>query len=298
MEDFCIKYTLNIHRPVAVVVVEAVESGHHYSYCILRAADVGAAGRILVSEHHLGERLAVALGNIDVPHFDGGTARRGTHSAAVVEFVVRLYADGYHRPGTETVDAELVVPASGKIYAVGDVALLTQGCGGTARKAGSRLALADNQLYGVLLAETAFLGGVPVAVDKEDVRLQAFHILGKVHDAAAGIDKGILDVTYGLDHIKAFAFGVDGLAVLEVADGLVGTDADVEVAVSGCLFEEGHMSGVEHVVATRHKYFLSHGMGLFAICGKSGFLGLAAEYIGCLVGSEAHRFDHKFGTVE
>ena len=41
LEDFCIKYPLDVHRPVAVVVVEAVESGHHYSYCILRAADVG-----------------------------------------------------------------------------------------------------------------------------------------------------------------------------------------------------------------------------------------------------------------
>ena len=53
-----------------------------------------------------------------------------------------------------------------------------------------------------------------------------------------------------LDHVEALLLGVDGLAVLQFEDGLVRTDAHIEVAVGGGLLEKRDMPRMEHIITT------------------------------------------------
>ena len=75
-------------------------------------------------------------------------------------------------------------------------------------------------------------------------------LLGKVYQTASGVDPGILYATECLDHVEALLFGIDGLAVLQFEDGLVRTDAHIEVAVGGGLLEKRDMPRMEHIITT------------------------------------------------
>ena len=74
VEHVALLYAFDILGPVTTVVVQTVQARHNNADGILRTADIGASGRVLVAEHHFGKCLAVALGDIYVPHFNGSLA--------------------------------------------------------------------------------------------------------------------------------------------------------------------------------------------------------------------------------
>lgn len=127
-------------------------------------------------------------------------------------------------------------------------------------------ALEDDVLDAVLTAEVSLGGAVAVFVDDEDVGTEALEVGGEVEVSAAAVDEGVVDVTDGLDHEEALGFGVCGVVVLELHDGGVAADADVEVAVFCRLTEELDVTAVEEVVATADKDFLGHGVMLRFSC--------------------------------
>lgn len=125
-------------------------------------------------------------------------------------------------------------------------------------------ALEDDVFDAVFTAEGAFGVAVAVFVDDEDVGTETLQVGGEVEVAAAAVDEGVVDVTDGLDHEEALGLGVGGVVMLELHDGGVGTDADVEVAVFCRLTEEFDVTAVEEVVAAADKDFLGHGILCFS----------------------------------
>ena len=108
------------------------------------------------------------------------------------------------------------------------------------------------------MAQRALLVAAAVGVDHEDIRFHGVHGLDEIEHPAAGIYKGVGDITYRLDHVEALFLRVDRPAVFEFLYGLVGSDADIEVAIFRSLLEERHVPRVEHVVTSGDEYFLSH----------------------------------------
>ena len=88
----------------------------------------------------------------------------------------------------------------------------------------------------------------------------------KIHDAAACIDEGILDVADALDHEQAFLLGIDGLMVLVFQDGCIGANSHVQVAILGRLSEKLHMPAVQQVITSGYKYFLGHWLVVIGCC--------------------------------
>lgn len=119
-------------------------------------------------------------------------------------------------------------------------------------------ALQHNVFNAVGLAELALRGAVAIFVDHEDIGLQALQIGSKVEEAAAAVDKGIVDVADALYHEKALGLWVGRLVVLQFHDRSVGTDANIEIAIGCSLTEELYVAAMEQVVTTAHKYFFIH----------------------------------------
>ena len=93
-------------------------------------------------------------------------------------------------------------------------------------------------------AEGGFGGGMAVAIDDEDVGLDAVEFVEEIEFAGAGIDEGAFDGAEGLEEVLSLFLAVDGRAALEGGDVLVGAEADVDMAVSGGFFEETDVAAV------------------------------------------------------
>ena len=156
------------------------------------------------------------------------------------------------------VNVWLVQPSAGKVNAVRYLALLAQCCRRACRQTGLGDACAHYKLNAVLLAELFLARCVTVAVYEEDIGFQTFYILLKVEHAAAAVDESILNITDSLNHVQTLLLCVYCLAVLEFTYCSIGTNSNVEVTVSSSFLEKCHVTRVEHVVASRNKYFLAH----------------------------------------
>ena len=121
---------------------------------------------------------------------------------------------------------------------------------------------ADHQLYPQLFAEILFVGCVAILVDKKDIRTQFAQLFLEIHQARTYIYPCIFDRFQGLDHVKALLVGVDGFARFQLVDGLVGTEADIEITMGSGFLKKRHMPRMEHVITTRNKYFLCHCISL------------------------------------
>ena len=118
--------------------------------------------------------------------------------------------------------------------------------------------LEDNVLYAVLLAEGALRLSVAILVHHEDVGAQAFQVGSEIEVTTAAVDECIMDVADGLHEEEALGLGVCGLVVLELHDGGVGADADVEVTILRRLAEKLNVAAVKQVITATYKYFLGH----------------------------------------
>lgn len=118
--------------------------------------------------------------------------------------------------------------------------------------------LEDNVLYAVLLAEGTLRLSVAILVHHEDVGAQAFQVGSEIEVTTAAVDECIMDVADGLHEEEALGLGVCGLVVLELHDGGVGADADVEVAILRRLAEKLNVAAVKQVITATYKYFLGH----------------------------------------
>jgi len=187
------------------------------------------------------------------PKFPRGVAGGGGHAAAFHELDGGFDGDGDGPAGAEFVDVGLVDPGACKVEAKGKLALgftSAQGSGGAGWQAGFGDAFQDEVVDAEFGAELFFGGGMAVFVDDENVGTKCAEIGLKIEDAGAFVNPGIGDVAAGFDHIEAFLFGIDGASAFQVANGGIGTDSYIQVAIRGYFFEESDVPAVEHVITT------------------------------------------------
>ena len=239
---------------------------HTDAYCVLGSRYVPLVFRVVLeAEQQPRQHLLVIVRQFVWPDSFSRVARGGRHAAALHELVRRLdgYGDGPSRAVLRHV--RLVDPRAGDVDAVGEVRLhfAAQRGGGTRLQAGVRHTVQLDILYAALGTQPALLVAAAVGVHHEHVRTHCIHRLHEVQHAAARVDEGIRHIADGLDHIQAFLFRIDRLAVLQLLDGLVRADTHIQVAVTRRLLEERHVPGMEHVVASRDEYFLVHEARLY-----------------------------------
>ena len=95
-----------------------------------------------------------------------------------------------------------------------------------------------------LFAKTPFFVRRSVFVDHKDVGFEPVDGIHKIHHAIAVVDEGVLHIADGFHHEETFFFGIQRLVVFVVQDGLVGADADIEVAILRRLSEELDVTAV------------------------------------------------------
>lgn len=264
LEDLFVVAGLDTFGPEVVVVVVSAEAGHADADGVLSAGDdaVFAFGMVFHAEHQSCEHLRVHVGELVGPHVLDDFAGGGGEPAAVADLEVGLDAEGERPAGGVHRHVGLVDPGAGDVHARGDEAGRLLEFGGAA--CGETLvgvALEHHVAYAALFAEQSFLFASTVGVHHEHVGLHDVEGGHEVHHAVARIDVGVLHIAYGLHHEEPLLFGIDGLVVLVVEDGLVGADANVEVTILGSLAKELDVSRVEQVVTAGNENF--HGGGVY-----------------------------------
>ena len=248
----------NGDRPVTVVKIQFVQAGEQQTELVLCAADIRRSRRIFHAEKHPGQFLPVTRGDLALPDFERFISGTGRHAAAVVEFAAGFDLKRDHGTGQDLIDKRLIQPAAAQFDAVGETAFFPDRSGGSGRQTFMRAPFADHQFDAVFPAEILFGRGETVGIDEKNIRLELFDFFFKIHDAAAGIDPGVLDTAERFDHIKPFGVGVDGAAVFQCENRLVGTEAHIKVSEFGSFLQKSHMAAVEHIVTTAHKHFFRH----------------------------------------
>ena len=247
-EDGLIVAVLYLIGPVVIVVIMSTQARDADADGVLGSTDIALMGGVVLeAEQELGQGLAIAIGELVGPDLLGGIAGGGAHASTLHELYRRLQRDGQCPAGTEAGDIGLVDPGACEVQAVGELTLdgVPQRCSGTGFEACLGHSLQHDILYTSLLTELSLGFAATVFVDDEDIGLHTVDGVDEVHHAAASVDIGFLDVADGTDHIEAFLLGVDGLARLELLDGGIGADADIQVAIAGGLLEEGDVAAVE-----------------------------------------------------
>jgi len=231
----------------------AVEARHADADGVLGAGYFGAAGFVFEAEEDFSQLFGVVEGKLVGPEFAGGVAGGGGHAAAFHELDSGFDGDGEGPAWAEFVDVGLVDPGAGQVEAEGQLALGFAGAessGGAGWQAGFGDAFQDEVMDAEFGAELIFGWGMAVFVDNKDIGAEFAEINLEIEDAGAFVDPGVGDVAAGFDHVEAFLFGINGISAFQVANGGIGAEADVEVAVGGGFLEKGNVAAVEHVVTT------------------------------------------------
>ena len=239
-------------------------------------------GIVLETKYQTSQHLGIHLGKAYRPYLPNLLTRGSRESTTFPHLEGRFQGDGKCPTWVMLTDIRLVYPSACQVQTgryssshggVLDPCILfslAQGSlegGRTAcRESFCRCALQLDVFYTPLCADTPLLLTAPFGIDDKDVRLDKVERGQEINDATTFVDIGILDIAYGLHHEKTFFLREHGFAVLVLLVGSIRTNAHIEVAILGSLFEELHVSRVEQVVTSADENFLSHAAVCLFVC--------------------------------
>ena len=152
----------------------------------------------------------------------------------------------------------LVEPTPGEVDAIGHPVDLTQ----LSRRARLQLAVGCAFLHDVthpkLFAQEAFGAQVAILVDDEHVGPQSAEFRLEIENTGAAGDENGRDAFEGLNHEAPFFLTVDGGPSLEVENGPVRAEGDVEFAVFGRRSQKGDVTAVQQVKTTTDEDLCAH----------------------------------------
>jgi hypothetical protein len=252
-EDVLVVTGLYLLGPETVVVVMSAKAGDTDTDGILSSADdaVGTLWVVLEAEHELCQHLRLYIRELVWPYLLDDITRGGGETTTLTYLECRLQRDGDGPTRGILAHIGLVYPRAGKVEARGYLrgGLLQVGAAAGCKSCGG-YSLKHYILYSSLSAHSLFLWSATVLVDDKHIGLDDIQCWHEVHNTAAGIDIGILDITDALHHEEAFLFGIYGLAMLIAQIGAVAAYTHIQVTILSSLAEELHMTAVQKVVAT------------------------------------------------